>query len=105
MTPCYSAPALNTKTSILQKADAASIGLEMGGYVIAGYLLGSWLDGLAGTTPWLTTLYLVLGLFAAARSVWRVTMSWRRNLRAEAQADVHVARPLVSGRWHGGGYR
>ena len=96
---------MNTKTSILRKADTASIGLEMGGFVIAGYLLGAWLDGLAGTSPWLTILYLTLGLFAAARSVWRVSKQWRRDIRRDAKTDVTAARVLVSGRWNGGGYR
>lgn len=91
------------KNSILQKADAASIGLEMGGFVIAGYLIGQWLDSLFGTTPWLMYLYLILGIYAAFRVVYRVAMKWQRTLRREAKVlDAPRARTLVSGRWSEG---
>jgi len=74
----------------------------MGGYVAAGFLFGQWLDGVFETTPWLTFLYLGLGIFAAGRSVWRATKKWRRELHEQAKDEVRSARPLVSGRWHSG---
>jgi ATP synthase protein I len=58
---------------------ASSVGLEMGLSVIFGLLIGNWLDGRAGTSPWLTILFLGFGLAAGFRSVMR---SVRRAERA-----------------------
>ncbi len=74
----------------------------MGGYVVAGYLVGTWLDGVFETTPWLTVLYLCLGLVAAGRSVWRVSRSWRRAIREQSEDQTMAPRPLMSGRWSEG---
>ena len=49
----------------------SSLGLEMGAAVVIGLLIGSWLDGRFGTTPWLTLLFLAFGFAAAAKAVIR----------------------------------
>ena len=41
---------------------AVRLGLTMGGSVIAGVLLGFWLDRQAGTEPWLLILLTVAGV-------------------------------------------
>jgi ATP synthase protein I len=63
---------------------ASSVGLEMGLSVVFGLLIGNWLDGKAGTSPWLTIVFLCLGLAAGFRSVLR---SVRRAERA-AQREL-----------------
>jgi ATP synthase protein I len=65
---------------------ASSVGLEMGLSVIFGLLIGQWLDGKAGTSPWLTIVFLALGLAAGFRSVMRSVR------RAERAASKEAAR-------------
>ena len=50
---------------------ASSIGIEFAVAVIAGLLGGMWLDGKAGSAPWLMILGLCLGFATGMRGVWR----------------------------------
>jgi len=50
---------------------ASTAGLELGISVAVGLLFGYWLDGKAGTAPWLMLLFMVLGLVAGFRGVLR----------------------------------
>ena len=49
----------------------ASVGLEFGLSVVIGLLFGRWLDGKAGTDPWLMILFLAFGFAAGLRAVMR----------------------------------
>jgi len=60
---------------------ASSVGLELGLSVVIGVLIGMWLDGRFGTTPWLMLLWLGIGLAAGFRGV----------LRAVRRADREAA--------------
>ena len=60
---------------------ASTAGLELGISVAVGLLFGYWLDGKAGTDPWLMLLFMVLGLVAGFRGVLRAVR------RAEKAAD------------------
>ena len=48
-----------------------STGIEMGVAIAVGYFIGNKLDGWLGTGPWLMYLFLVLGIVAAFRGLWR----------------------------------
>ena len=50
---------------------ASSVGLELGLSVVIGVLIGMWLDGELGTTPWMMILWLGFGLAAGFRGVLR----------------------------------
>jgi ATP synthase protein I len=50
---------------------ASTAGLELGISVAVGLLFGYWLDGKAGTAPWLMLVFMVLGLVAGFRGVLR----------------------------------
>jgi ATP synthase protein I len=58
----------------------SSIGLELGGAVILGLVIGQWLDdgiprwseGKIHTSPWLTLLFLGFGMAAGFRSIFRL---------------------------------
>lgn len=63
---------------------ASSIGLELGLSVVLGVLLGRWLDGRFGTTPWLMILFLAFGLVAGFRGVMRAVRRAERAAEAEA---------------------
>ncbi len=66
---------------------ASTVGLEMAVSVLLGLFAGRWLDGKAGTTPWLMILGLTLGFAAGLRSVMRfVRLADRDAERAEAEA-------------------
>ncbi len=49
----------------------SSLGLEMGGAVVIGLLMGAWLDRRFGTEPWLTFVFLGFGFAAAGKAVYR----------------------------------
>jgi ATP synthase protein I len=66
---------------------ASTVGLEMAVSVLLGLFAGRWLDGKAGTDPWLMIVGLVLGFTAGLRSVMRfVRLADRDAERAEAEA-------------------
>jgi F0F1-type ATP synthase assembly protein I len=49
----------------------SSVGLEMGIAVIIGLFVGRWLDGQAGTAPWLMILFVIFGFAAGFKGVYR----------------------------------
>ena len=50
---------------------AGSIGIEMAVAIVFGWWLGSSLDDWLLTGPWLMYVFLVLGIAAAFRGLWR----------------------------------
>jgi ATP synthase protein I len=72
-----------TKTRDVYKAlSLSSVGLEMGIAVILGLVVGRWLDGQLGTTPWLLVVFCALGMAAG----------WKGVFRAMREADRDAAR-------------
>ena len=51
---------------------ATRITTELVAAVLVGALLGWWLDGVFGTSPWLLLVFLLLGFAAALRNIVRV---------------------------------
>jgi ATP synthase protein I len=50
---------------------ASAVGLEFGVAVLVGAFFGHWLDGKAGTEPWLMLAFIVLGFVAGVINVVR----------------------------------
>ena len=50
----------------------STVGLELGLSVIIGLLIGQWLDKKFDTEPWLLLLFLLFGLVAGFRSLFRL---------------------------------
>ena len=50
----------------------SSMGLELGLSVVVGCLMGSYLDKVFGTDPWLLLLFVLFGCAAGYRSVFRL---------------------------------
>ncbi len=48
------------------------IGVTMAACVFVGVLLGKYIDGLLGTSPWLLLIFSMLGVGAAIRSIFRL---------------------------------
>jgi ATP synthase protein I len=79
--PDAASPAARGGKRFYNVLSASSVGLELGLSVVIGVLLGMWLDGRFGTTPWLMLLWLGFGLVAGFRGV----------LRAVRRADREAA--------------
>ena len=60
-------PQLNNKVMMF-----SSMGLELGLSVVVGLVLGSWLDGLFATDPWLLLVFGISGVIAGYRSLFRI---------------------------------
>lgn len=74
-------------TDFKHRLEASSLGIEMGGCVAAGYLLGTWADGQLGTEPWGLVIFLACGFGAAVKALVRITRRERdRTRRAEPEA-------------------
>ena len=50
----------------------STIGLEMVISVVIGILFGWWLDRFFNTKPWLTVIFMLLGIVAGFRSLFRL---------------------------------
>jgi ATP synthase protein I len=48
----------------------SAIGIEIAVSVIIGLFIGSYLDGLFDTSPWLTIIFLIFGFVAGMRSLF-----------------------------------
>ena len=64
-------PAARATKRMYQNLSMSSVGLEFGLSVIIGALFGRWLDGQAGSDPWLMILFIVLGFVAGLRGLMR----------------------------------
>jgi F0F1-type ATP synthase assembly protein I len=60
-----------TTRDAFRTVSMSSVGLEMGIAVLIGLLLGRWLDGHFGTTPWLLIVGTCLGMAAGMMGVFR----------------------------------
>lgn len=50
---------------------AATIGFYLASSVVAGTLLGRWVDGYLGSQPWATVLGIVLGMITGMWSIYK----------------------------------
>ncbi|MBI5015790.1 MAG: AtpZ/AtpI family protein [Deltaproteobacteria bacterium] len=74
----------NRRETIRAVTDYSAATLELGVAVAVGVGIGYWLDSVFHTGPWLTLLWLLFGVFAGFRSLYRVV---RRLEEREAEAD------------------
>ncbi len=76
-------PAARTSKRMFQTLSMSSVGLELGISVIIGMVFGAWLDGKAGTGPWLMILFLALGFAAGLRGIGRAMAKSDREAAGE----------------------
>ncbi len=76
-------PAARSTKRMFQTLSMSSVGLELGISVIVGMVFGSWLDGKAGTGPWLMILFLVFGFAAGMRGIVRAMNKADREVASE----------------------
>jgi len=60
------------KTLFGQLLDASSVGIQLVAATFAGMAIGYGLDRLFGTSPWLTFIFLVIGIISGFRELLRV---------------------------------
>ncbi len=58
----------------------STVPLMLGAGPTLGFFAGRWLDGRAGTAPWLQFVFLALGFGAAARYTYRVLKDVRKDM-------------------------
>ncbi len=61
----------------------STVGLELGFAVIIGLVVGQYLDEWLGTEPWLLLLFLIFGMAAGFRSVFRLLKDMNAGNRDE----------------------
>jgi ATP synthase protein I len=64
--------------------DALQLGASIVFAIMIGAALGYWLDGKFGTFPYLSIIFFLLGVAAAARNVW---IEVRKQLRSEKDRE------------------
>lgn len=65
--------------------DALQLGASIVLAIFIGAALGYWLDGKFGTFPYLSIIFFLLGVAAAARNVW---VEVRKQLRSEKDREL-----------------
>lgn len=55
-----------------QLLDASSIGIQLVLSTFVGFAIGYFLDKMLGTSPWLTVIFLIMGIIAGFRELLRV---------------------------------
>ena len=78
-------PAARTAKRAYNALNAASVGLELGVAVALGLLIGYYMDKWLGTQPWLMLLWLLFGLIAGFRGVFRAVARADRAAAADAK--------------------
>jgi len=64
--------------------DSLQLGASIVFAIFIGAALGYWLDGKFGTFPYLSIIFFLLGVAAAARNVW---VEVRKQLRSEKDRE------------------
>lgn len=67
------------KRMMKQAGKYSFIGIEFGVSVVIGYFIGSWLDSRFDTSPWLTLVFILLGLASASRDLFRLARRYKRE--------------------------
>lgn len=73
----------NKKTALRKVARVSALGLEMGLSIAIGIATGYFLDSYFKTRPWLTFIFLFLGIAAAFRSLFSLMKGINQNSRKE----------------------
>ena len=68
-----------------QVGDALELGASIVFAIFIGAIFGYWLDGKVGTFPYLSIIFFLLGVAAAARNVW---IEVRKQLRSEKDREL-----------------
>ncbi len=68
-----------TKQTVIQMASVSSIGIAMVLAIFGCFYLGRWLDRHLGTDPYLTLLFLLIGIAAGFRNMYVLIKRYLRD--------------------------
>lgn len=68
-----------TKRTVIQMASVSSIGIALALAIFGCFFLGRWLDRELGTAPYLTLLFLLLGIAAGFRNIYVLIKRYLKN--------------------------
>ena len=68
-----------TKRTVIQMASVSSIGIALVLAIFGCFYLGRWLDQELGTAPYLTLLFLLIGIAAGFRNIYVLTKRYLKN--------------------------
>jgi len=68
-----------TKQTVIQMASVSSIGIALVLAIFGCFYLGRWLDQKLGTEPYLTLLFLLIGIAAGFRNIYVLIKRYLRN--------------------------
>ena len=58
---------------------AAMVGTQLAASLIVGYLIGAWLDRQLGTRPWMIVLWVLAGMTAGFRELFKTARKLSRD--------------------------
>jgi ATP synthase protein I len=67
----------------------STVGISMVAATVIGLFVGLWLDKLFGTSPWLTAVFLLLGIIAGFRNLFYYAKRGQNTLDQEDQKGKH----------------
>jgi ATP synthase protein I len=68
-----------TKRTVIQMASVSSIGIALVLAIFGCFFLGRWLDQQLGADPYLTLLFLLLGIAAGFRNIYVLIKRYLRD--------------------------
>ncbi|MFO0749468.1 MAG: AtpZ/AtpI family protein [Myxococcota bacterium] len=74
--------------AIREQASTASLGLEIGLCILAGWYLGHLFDGQFETAPWGQLFFIAGGIGAAGKAVWRAVKNARKVMSRPEPGQV-----------------
>ena len=85
-----------TKRTVIQMASVSSIGIALVLAIFGCFFLGRWLDQKLGTEPYLTLLFLLIGIAAGFRNIYVLIKRYIRNdkpITTGAKSEPQRKRP------------
>ncbi len=61
----------------------STVGIAMVAATVIGLYIGRWLDGYFGTSPWLTAVFLLLGIIAGFRNLYQTARRAQQTMNEE----------------------
>ncbi len=71
------------KKGIAKYLKYSTVGIELAASIAVGALLGSWLDSKLGTEPWMFLFWLMCGMAAGFRSLYRMAKKYMKEMKED----------------------
>jgi len=71
------------KKGIAKYLQYSTVGIELAAAIVVGALVGTWLDSKLGTEPWMFLFWLLIGIIAGFRSLYRMAKKYMKEVRED----------------------